>query len=166
MDVALVYWPAEAARLERLRACRQPRLVIVEHGDPPPTADPLEDWVRSSAHEDDVNARVAVLRARSVRRGHGISVDNGVMQCGDQLVILPPIEARLASTLLQHVNAVVTREALVRAGWPDRDLKCSQVLDTHVGRLRRLVAGTAIRICTVHQRGYLLQLLAGQPGTE
>ena len=73
MDVALVHWPAEAERLERLRAAREPRLVIVEHGAPPTTIDELEDWLRAPADETDVGIRLATLRERASRNASSTS---------------------------------------------------------------------------------------------
>ena len=78
VDVALVHWPAEAERLERLRAAREPRLVIVEHGPPPTTIDELEDWLRAPADETDMRIRLATLEnARVAQRGRGVDRGRG-----------------------------------------------------------------------------------------
>ena len=53
-DVVLVRWPEETERLERLRAAGAPRLLLVgEDLAAPEPVDPLEDWIRLPAAEDD-----------------------------------------------------------------------------------------------------------------
>ena len=88
VDVALVHWPAEAERLERLRAAREPRLVIVEHGPPPTTIDELEDWLRAPADETDMRIRLATLRERASRNAAAVSIEDGVLRVGTRLVVL------------------------------------------------------------------------------
>lgn len=159
MDVALVHWPAEAERLERLRVRREPRLVIVEQWPPPPMLDCLEDWLRAPPDDDELRIRLATLRARA-RAQHqngAIAIEDGVLRVGAHVVVLPPIQARLAGALLERRNAVVSRETLLRRGWVDGAPKDRNVLDVHVARLRRLLAPTGLRIHTVHRRGYLLR---------
>src|SRR5262245_63017716 len=64
-DVVLLRWPEEQPRLERLRVAGTPRLLLVgEDLLPPSSVDPLEDWIRLPATEDDLRARVATLTAR------------------------------------------------------------------------------------------------------
>jgi two-component system, OmpR family, response regulator len=163
VDVALVHWPAEAERLERLRAAREPRLVIVEHGMPPTSTDELEDWLRAPADETDVRIRLATLRERASRHSDAISIDDGVLRVGNRIVVLPPIQARLAAALLERIDAVVGREALARRAWPDGAPAVRNLLDVHMAKLRRLLAGTRIDIRTVHRRGYLMHQVAADP---
>jgi DNA-binding response OmpR family regulator len=159
VDVAVVHWPAEAERLERLRAAREPRLVIVEHGPPPVTTDELEDWLRAPADESDLRIRLATLRERAARHSDAISLEDGVLRVGSRIVVLPPIQARLAGALLERMNAVVGREALAKRAWPDGAPEGRNVLDVHMAKLRRLLVGTGIDIRTVHRRGYLMHLV-------
>ena len=159
MDVAVVHWPAEAERLERLRAAREPRLVIVEHGPPPVTPDELEDWLRAPADESDLRIRLATLRDRAARHSAAISLEDGVLRVGTRIVVLPPIQARLADALLERMNAVVGRETLAKRAWPDGAPEGRNVLDVHMAKLRRLLAGTGVDIRTVHRRGYLMHLV-------
>ena len=99
-DVAMVRWPGEEHRLERLRAERRPRLLLVESGAAPPLpADDLEDWIRVPAHEVDMMARLAGLERRyqengSVRPEVG---EDGVLRMGRNWVSLPPVDHRLAA---------------------------------------------------------------------
>ena len=67
--VALVAWPREAARAQRLADAATPRLLLVEPGAaPPPPSDELQDWVRLPADEHEV-----ALRARRLARLAGES---------------------------------------------------------------------------------------------
>ncbi|MFM8302717.1 MAG: transcriptional regulator [Actinomycetota bacterium] len=156
MDVALVRWPAEAERLEQLQAARAPRLVIVERGDPPVTSDELQDWLRAPVDEADLRVRLETLRARAARRAAPVTLDRGVLRVGDRVVVLPPIQARLADALAERLDTVVGRDTLTRRAWPDGAPSGRNVLDVHMAKLRRLLAGTGIDIRTVHRRGYLM----------
>jgi DNA-binding response OmpR family regulator len=157
-DVALVHWPAEADRLARLRARREPRLVVVEEGPPPTTEDWLEDWLRTPVDEEEIRIRLETLRARARHTTRAVTLEDGVLRAGAAVVVLPPIQARLAGALLERQNAVVSRDSLLRRGWPEQMPKDRNVLDVHLARLRRLLDGTGIQIHTVHRRGYLLRI--------
>src|SRR4051794_17511004 len=83
MDVVLVRWPAEELRRAELREHGVPRLLLVEHGAPPPrTPDDLEDWVRVPADEVDLHARVDNLNRRAVSRSELMPEldDDGVLR--------------------------------------------------------------------------------------
>jgi DNA-binding response OmpR family regulator len=161
VDVAVVHWPAEAERLELLRRAHEPRLVIVDHGLPPITTDELEDWLRAPADEADLRIRLATLRDRAARQSAAISLDEGVLRVGSRIVVLPPIQARLAGALLERLNAVVGRDALAKRAWPEGAPEGRNVLDVHIAKLRRLLVGTGVDIRTVHRRGYLMHLMSG-----
>jgi len=79
-----------------------------------------------------------------------------VLRNGDRWVSLPPVEARLTSALLERFGAVVRREALARAGWPE-GAPGRNALDVHVLRLRRRMEQVGLVIRTVRSRGYLLE---------
>ena len=158
MDVVLVRWPSDRSRRERLRADNVPRLLLVEEGPPPRPHDCLEDWIRVPAGDDDLQTRLAGLRSRLTH--HGVSrpeLDaDGVLRNGDRWVSLPPVEARLTTALLDKFGAVVRREALARAGWPE-GAPGRNALDVHVLRLRRRMEQVGLAIRTVRSRGYLLE---------
>lgn len=151
-----------------------PRLLLVADGeDPPPVADCLEDWIRVPAAESEVRARVDALAARSQAHrtrsnagdggqetaGPGVPAidDFGVLRLQGAWVALPPLEARLAATLLERLGAVTSRETLVRAGWP-AGAPGRNALDVHVLRLRRRLQPVGVVIRTVRSRGYLMEL--------
>ena len=134
--------------------------MLVEDGVPPDVTDCLEDWVSVPVDEAEVAHRVATLRARA--RLHGEDADpmldeDGVLRVGPLWVSLPPVEARLTAALVERVGAVVSREALARAGWP-AGAPGRNALDVHVLRLRRRLDAVGLAIRTVRSRGYLLEV--------
>ncbi len=160
MQVELVQWPSDEERLSQLRRDEVPRLVLVPEGLAPPlTADVLEDWIRLPAGDDDIRSRVRVLtdRATSANGARVPQLDeNGLLRVGGRWVSLPPVEHRLMVVLLDRYRAVVSREAMARAGWPD-GMPGRNVLDVHIVRLRRRLAPLGLAIRTVRSRGYLLE---------
>lgn len=159
MEVVRLRWPAEEARRAELRAAAVPRILLVDSGTPPPVAsDELEDWIRIPADELDLRARVAALELRSGAQQfvEPLLDEDGVLRVGRAWVPLPPVEARLTAALLDRFGAVVSRDALARAGWPD-GAPGRNALDVHVLRLRRRLVPVGLVIRTVRSRGYLLE---------
>ena len=159
MEVVLLRWPQEVARRARLAEQHVPRLLLVEEGESPPLVeDCLEDWTRVPTSEVEVRARVAGLEVRA--NGHADPLPHldhdGVLRFGRGWVSLPPVEARLTRALLERFGAVVSREALCRAGWP-LGAPGRNALDVHMLRLRRRLSGHGLVIHTVRSRGYLLE---------
>jgi DNA-binding response OmpR family regulator len=167
VDVVLVRWPVEAGRRDELQKEGRPRLLLLEDGVAPPTSgvDDVEDWIRVPAGEVDLRARVEGLRRRAEARVEPAPVldDDGVLRLGDRWVSLPPVEARLTAALLDRYGAVVSRDALARAGWP-AGAPGRNALDVHMLRLRRRLSPLALAIRTVRSRGYLLERLATDDG--
>jgi DNA-binding response OmpR family regulator len=161
VDVVLVRWPAEESRRDELRQAGRPRLLLLENGAAPPvTGDALEDWIRVPAGEIDLRARVdGLLQRASADLEPSPALDeDGVLRLGDRWVSLPPVEARLTAALLDRYGAVVSRDALARAGWP-AGAPGRNALDVHMLRLRRRLSPLALAIRTVRSRGYLLERL-------
>jgi DNA-binding response OmpR family regulator len=159
MDVVLVRWPEERDRREALRRSGRPLLLVLDDSVPPPAGlDVLEDWIRLPADDTDVAARVAALERRAARREPGLPTldDDGVLRANGRWVALPPVEARLTTSLLDRFGAVVSRDALARAGWPE-GAPGRNALDVHVLRLRRRVDPLGLVIRTVRSRGYVLE---------
>lgn len=154
-------WPLEQARRDELHEARRPRLLLVDAAAAPPVSvSDLEDWIRVPAPDLDIQARVEGLRARSIRRAPVPQVDDdGVLRLGGGWVALPPVEARLAGALVDRFGAVVSRDSLGQAGWPE-GAPGRNALDVHMLRLRRRVSSLALAIRTVRSRGYLLERLA------
>lgn len=159
MDVVLVRWPADELTRARLQAEGVPRLLLVEADiRPPAVGDELEDWIRVPADEVDLHARVEALERRRQAQDTGVpELDgDGVLRRGPSWVSLPPVEARITSALLDRFGAVVSRDSLARAGWPD-SAPGRNALDVHVLRLRRRLSPLGLAIRTVRARGYLLE---------
>ena len=159
VDVVLVRWPQEDERRRHLSHGGVPRLLLVEGGVAPPLVeDPIEDWIRVPAPELDVRARLDTLSARHTRAHPARPTidDDGVLRSNGSWASLPPVEARLTVALLDRYGAVVSRESLGRAGWPD-GAPGRNALDVHVLRLRRRLHAVGLVIKTVRSRGYLLE---------
>jgi DNA-binding response OmpR family regulator len=159
VDVVLLRWPAEQARRDELERAGRARLLLLEDGaSPPPPGDALEDWIRVPASEEDLRARVEGLHLRTNGQGRSLPEldDDGVLRLGGAWVSLPPVEARLMGALLDRYGAVVSRDALARAGWPG-GAPGRNALDVHMLRLRRRLGPLSLAIRTVRSRGYLLE---------
>jgi DNA-binding response OmpR family regulator len=159
MDVELVRWPGDEVRLDEARRVGAARLILVPQGVVPPMPDDvLEDWVRLPASDDDIRLRVKVLseRARSTFSDEPHIDESGLLRFGGRWVALPPVESRITAALLDRYNAVVSRDALSRVGWP-AGFPGRNVLDVHIVRLRRRLTPLELAIRTVRSRGYLLE---------
>lgn len=159
MDVVLLRWPSDADRRDDLIELGTARLLLVEDGAPPPQAtDCLEDWIRVPAPELDLCVRLAALEGRATRHSPSVpTLDaDGVLRFDASWVSLPPVEARLTAAMVERFGAVVGRETLARAGWPEGTAG-RNALDVHVLRLRRRLASVGLVIRTVRSRGYLLE---------
>jgi len=147
-----------------MAVAHEARLLLVEQDhDPPTVIDCLEDWIRVPAAEEDVRARVDAISVRSKAHDHPApEIDEyGVLRFEGEWVALPPLEARLTDTLLQRFGAVVGRDTLIRAVWPNGS-PGRNALDVHVLRLRRRIAPLDLAVRTVRSRGYLIE--AGTAG--
>ena len=156
MDITLIRWPAEAARLPELRDAEMPRLLLVDDDVAPPLVDDeLEDWIRVPAPEQDLRARVEGLSRRASRAERCVPEidEHGVLRFGSAHTAVPPVEARLAEVLVERFGAVVSREELTEAGWPGG---CSNrnALDVHVLRLRRRLDEAGLAIRTIRSVSY------------
>jgi DNA-binding response OmpR family regulator len=169
MDVLLLRWPAEADRRDKLIELGTARLLLVEDGATPPhSPDCLEDWIRVPAPEVDLHARLAALEGRATRHSPSVPTldTDGVLRFDTSWVSLPPVEARLTRAMVERFGAVVGRETLARAGWPEGTAG-RNALDVHVLRLRRRLASVGLVIKTVRSRGYLLEAAtSGQHAIE
>ena len=148
MDVVLLRWPEESLRRTELERTARPRLLLVEPGEPPPDcSDPLEDWIRLPADDQDVRARLGTLvtRAGSERP---LLDDDGLVWFRGRWVSLSPVERSLAECLLDRFGAVAGREALRRRAWPE-GLPSRNALDVHMVRLRRRIASLGLEVRTV-----------------
>lgn len=159
MDVVLVRWPRERLKRDDLLAEGRLRLLLIEDDNDPPVMEDLnEDWIRVPAADADVQFRVEGLRRRwEATVGSFPELDpDGLLRHAGRWVSLPPVEARLTTSLLDRFGAVVSRDQLSRSGWP-RGAPGRNALDVHMLRLRRRIAPVGLVIKTVRSRGYLLE---------
>ena len=165
MHVEVIRWPTEETRLAAARQSGCPRLILVDAGIAPPlTVDALEDWIRLPASDEDIQARLGVLENREFLSHAGRVPeidDHGILRFANRWAPLPAVEHRLIDTLVERFGAVVSREALARAGWP-AGLPSRNVLDVHIVRLRRRIAPLDLAVRTVRSRGYLLEATGDQ----
>ena len=157
-EVVLVRWPEEVERRDWLRTVGLARLLLVGAGfAAPKLVDPLEDWIRLPARQDELEIRIATLASRAGLVTSVPTVDeDGLLRYRGHWIALSPIERILVATLVERFGAVVARETLLRRAWagsrPNRN-----ALDVHMGRLRRRIAVLDLEVRTVRGRGYLLQ---------
>jgi DNA-binding response OmpR family regulator len=156
--VAVVDWPAGQEARVSATASGRPCLLLVDRDAPPPELALTEDWVRLPASHIDVAARVRALAQRVEPPAPVVdpALEDGVLRVNGSWVAIPPVEGRLLSALLERPGAVVSRAALARAGWPERQPD-RNTLDVHIGRLRRRISPVGMRLATVRSRGYLLE---------
>jgi hypothetical protein len=162
VDVAFLRWPDDARRRDALVEERQPRLLLLDPGiRAPEPSDCFEDWVVLPVEEQELASRTRALAARvACHQAVEPAVDaSGVLRYGDRLLVMPPVEARLASALASRFGIVVRRDVLAAAGWPDGP-PGRNALDVHLVRLRRRLAGVGLTLRTVRSRGYLLEAAA------
>jgi len=158
-DVAVLQWPAQADEAEALAADGRPRLLLVARdADPPVPGDPMCEWVRLPADERDVAARILLL----TRRLGPVELERPRIDASGRLlfrntwVALSPTEARLATVLTEHFEAVVPESELGRRGWPTGTWG-SNTLRVHITRLRHRLAPLDLEIRGIRQQGFVLQ---------
>lgn len=157
-DVKLVRWPAESARRDRYRMLGVPRLLVVEGRVRPPVCpDVREDWVRAPITQDDLQARIAAVRARSEVHRRPQVDPNGVLRYYGRSITVSPTATDLLERLVREFEVLVSRDEL-RECLPDRDGEASRnALDLHIMRVRKRIQPIGLAIRTVWGRGYLLE---------
>jgi DNA-binding response OmpR family regulator len=163
MDVALIQWPSDEELRSELASQGHPRLLLVEaDADPPECNDILEDWVRLPVSRADRNARIRALESRLARTEPPAPYLNGhgTLEYGEEKTQLSAIQTDLMRLLVDRFGAVVNRDALARAAWPDTDPSDNN-LDVAIGRLRHQLEPVGLAIRTVRSRGYLLSDAGG-----
>jgi hypothetical protein len=157
--VVLLSWPAEDDRRRQLQATGSPRLLLIAPGiTPPPSWDPLEDWVRVPADPEELHARASSVRRRAAA---GLEPaprvdDNDLLWHRGAWVALPTIEAAFMRLLVDRHGALVARESLVAAGWHD-GISDRRALDARLKMLRRRIEPLQLVIHTVPRRGFVLE---------
>ena len=79
---------------------------------------------------------------------------------GDRSVDLLPREFRLLEYMMRREGRILTREMLLREVWKYKFAPKSNLVDVHMGRLRRKIDGPheSPMINTVHRKGFILHI--------
>jgi DNA-binding response OmpR family regulator len=134
---------------------------VAPEADPPDGRDCLEDWVRLPAEDRDVAARLRALEVRAARHQPTPETDErGRLTFQGEWVALSPIEERIVAALARCFGAVVSRDELLAAGWPDEH-PSDAALRVHLTRLRKEIAPLGLEIATVRGFGHVMQEHAG-----
>jgi DNA-binding response OmpR family regulator len=157
-EVKLIRWPADAAEREVCKNLGTLRLLIVEARAPAPVCPDIhEDWVRTPISRDDLQARMASLRARVAANALPELDPGGILRYRGRRITLSPTETDLLSSLIRNFGAPVSRKELFDC-LPDRVGKSKRnALDLHIMRLRRRLDPVGLTIQTLWSRGYLLE---------
>ncbi|MGI8663838.1 MAG: winged helix-turn-helix domain-containing protein [Acidimicrobiales bacterium] len=162
VEVVRLCWPESAVERDDLAASGTPRILLIKaDGAPPPTWDPLEDWVRLPIDRVEVRARELVLRDRALRGLPILLNEDGLLRRGRMWRAVPPVELALLEPLVNDAGKIVTRAELLAHVRPDQATDLARVLDTAMQRVRRRVRPLGITIHTVRAVGYLLEV--GEP---
>lgn len=132
-----------------------PGLVTAELAGPGNGVDAFPPGVASPAASPGASGAGSRTLSQTWRTAPPVLDSDGVLRFGDGWVSLAPIEARVAAALVERFGAVVHRDTLAHAGWP-QGAPGRNALDVHVLRLRRRLAPLGLSITTVRSRGYLL----------
>lgn len=155
--VALVRWPEDHERVERLRADGRPRLLLLGESSPPPLSLDLdEDWIRLPASEADLHARSVALAARAAGVERAPRISGGRLVHRGEWIALSPIEESLTRALVAGFGELVPLGDLTRA--LDDHVLTPNAVRVHVMRLRKRILELGLVVRTLHGRGYLLEL--------
>jgi two-component system, OmpR family, response regulator len=154
-NVAIAWWPEEAARVERLRAAGTPRLLLVAPSAAAPQPVGVdEDWLRRPAADDDLRVRIAALVARAADAGPcQLTVDNGRVHYRGRWAPVSEIEEGLARALAHRFGDIVGLSDL--RGADGRSLSEGSVR-VHLTRLRKRIGPLGLVVRVVRGRGYVL----------
>lgn len=151
-SVAMVHWPREHERRDRLARDGVPCLLLVAADSATPVVAESEDWIRLPADERDVSIRLQGLARRACRPE---LVDEAVLRNSLGTVALSPLESSLVKSLLRSDGRLVARRELELAIWPDGP-PAARSLDDLVYRLRRRLKSVHLDVFRGHGRGFVL----------
>ena len=158
MDVVRLLWPEEEAVRAVLRSRGGPRLLLIADGaELPADVDVLEDGARATTPDPDIAAREVTLSIRADRRPPPPHFDDdGLLRYGRRLVLLSPVESRVADVLVEHLGQVVAPDIVTSAGWPDGAPATNTVAVT-LRRLRDRLRPAGLALSVVTARGWMLE---------
>ena len=139
--VAVVEWPGDVGRIERLAQLGLPRLLLVHSVAGAPVDDgSLQDWVLSSAMPDEIHTRLRRLCARAAERRRlagcpGLDGE-GRLSVGESFINLMGPTETLARVLVAHFEEAVGQSTLARA---DPAFSSARRLEGWLNRLSELI---------------------------
>jgi DNA-binding response OmpR family regulator len=127
-----------------------------------------DDYLTKPFDFFELTARIDVLlrRQKGPQRETMLRVGNLEMDLltrtvrrGGQVIELLPREYRLLENLMRHAGQVVTRTMLFEEVWNYHYIEPTNVIDVHIGKLRRKIdaEGAAQMIHTIRGSGYMLR---------
>ena len=158
-DVRLLRWPQHAEERAWCHDHKVPRILLIEPGVvPPELADVYEDWVRPPVPPADLQTRVRALSLRR-RAFNRPEVDpHGTFLYRGERLSITPTQVDLSSRLVRSFGELVLRASLTDClPGGERSAVRRNVLDLHIGRLRRKIAALELTIRTVWGCGYVLE---------
>lgn len=160
---ALVAWPGQCERRERLAAAGQPRLLVVEEDHVPPAPlDELEDWVRAPYDADEAVTRWRVLEHRRRIRPVELRLDDsGLLRHCGRWVALSAIEEATAVPLVARAGRAVPI-AVVTAAYEAAGGAATGGVPAPVARIRRKAERLGLRLHVLSNGAILLEV----PGPE
>lgn len=156
--VKFLRWPAEESARRRYRLEGIPCLLVVDPAATPPVcADLLEDWIRSPASRQDVEARVGTMLRRINARKPPLIDSSCVLHFDNKRAVISPIQAGLLEKLVARFGCVVCRDELERELATFTRAPTRNALDLHMMRIRHRISGLGLCLSTVWGRGYMLE---------
>ncbi len=126
-----------------------------------------DDYLPKPFEMAELVARVRALLRRPalsqpLRPAYGdimLSLDEGVIHCGDKSASLAPAELQIMLALVRRQGGVVRRQALESAGWGISEAVTPNALDVALHRMRRKfqLIDSRMQIINVRGQGYVLQ---------
>jgi DNA-binding response OmpR family regulator len=163
VTVALLRWPAERARAQRLEDSRLPFLLLVgEHEPPPLSGYRFMDWVRSPVDPDELVVRRSNLEDRFVLDRAGprprLDEETGRLSFCHSTIDVAPSQVEVLTALLAAYREIVPR-ADIRGALGMSSTDTDELLASRLVRVRRQVRGVGLDIKRVGRVGYALEPL-------
>jgi DNA-binding winged helix-turn-helix (wHTH) protein len=157
-DVRLLRWPQQAAERAWCHERQVPRILLIEAGlQPPELVDVYEDWIRPPVPAEDLQIRVRALASRRRRFNHPEVDPHGSLLYKGQRLSISPTQVDLIACLVRNFGELVLRASLADCLPGAQTAVQRNVLDLHIGRLRRKLEPIGLSIRTVWGCGYALE---------
>ena len=118
--------------------------------------------VRLPATAEETDELVERLGACAVEPPAPQVDPGGVLHFRGRYVPLPPVEERLARTLVDELGLIVSPSRLVSNAWPDCAVRLAS-LRTGITRLRHRIELLGLTVRSVRGQGYVVEPVAAYP---